>query len=202
VVDLSSSLNEEDSIPDTSHNFELTQRLYGELNRALLGPPGDGNVIILSNSNEEEEAHEETTADAKATPSAAVVKPSTLAPGLTLMKTPRQCQIRVMMVWPRVRTQARAAVVETKPARLRLPHQEWLLQQACFKESYVQRYYPSCSFVQRSWDGDTKSLLSLMPFMPSHFYLFLLCPCYNIRLQVDCNRSSLQSKVNEIWIFC
>jgi hypothetical protein len=79
VVDLSSSSDEEDSIPDTSRNFELTQRLYGELNRGLLGPPGDGNVIILSNSNEEEEAHEETTADAKATPSAAVVKPSTLA---------------------------------------------------------------------------------------------------------------------------
>jgi hypothetical protein len=53
VVDLSSSLNEEDLIPDTSHDFEFAQCLYGELHRALLGPPGDGKIIILSNSDEE-----------------------------------------------------------------------------------------------------------------------------------------------------
>jgi hypothetical protein len=53
-------------------------------------------------------------------------------------------------------------VAETKPAHLRPPHQEQRSRQACFKESYVQRCYPS-SFVQRSWDGDTESLLTLMP---------------------------------------
>jgi hypothetical protein len=66
---------------------------------------------------------------------------------------------------------------DTKPACLRLSRQERRLRQTCFKESYAQRYYPSSSFMQRSWDGDAESLLSLMPFMPPQFYLFLLCPC-------------------------
>jgi hypothetical protein len=46
--------------------------------------------------------------------------------------------------------------------------------------------------MQSSWDGDAELLLSLMP---PQFYLFLLCPCYSIRLQVVCNRSSLQSNL-------
>jgi hypothetical protein len=50
VVDLSSSSDEENLIPDTSHDFEYTQRLYSELNHALLGPPGDGKIIILSST--------------------------------------------------------------------------------------------------------------------------------------------------------
>jgi hypothetical protein len=73
-------------------------------------------------------------------------------------------------------------MTETKPTRLRLLHQERLLQHACFKESYVQCRYPSSFFVQRSWDGDAESLLSLMPFMPPQPYLFMLCPCSSTRL--------------------
>jgi hypothetical protein len=38
-------------------------------------------------------------------------------------------------------------MMETKPACLRLSCQERRLRQAYFKESYVQRYYPSSSFV-------------------------------------------------------
>jgi hypothetical protein len=78
-VDMSSSSNEEDPIPDTSRDFELTQRLYGELNRALLGPPDDDKVIIISDSDEEKEAREETTTKAEATPSAATEKSLTPA---------------------------------------------------------------------------------------------------------------------------
>jgi hypothetical protein len=52
VVDMSSSLNEEDLIPNTSHDFEFAQRLYDELNRDLLGLPSDGKIIILSDSDE------------------------------------------------------------------------------------------------------------------------------------------------------
>jgi hypothetical protein len=47
--------------------------------------------------------------------------------------------------------------MKTKPARLRLPRQEWRLRQACFMESYLQHCYPTSSFVQRSWDGDVES---------------------------------------------
>jgi hypothetical protein len=52
VIDLSSSSDEEDFIADTSQDFEFTQRLYGEFNHDLLGPPGDSKVIILNDSNE------------------------------------------------------------------------------------------------------------------------------------------------------
>jgi hypothetical protein len=35
---------------------EFARWLFGDLNRDVLGPPGDGKVIILSGSNKEEEA--------------------------------------------------------------------------------------------------------------------------------------------------
>jgi hypothetical protein len=56
MIDLSSSLDEEDLIAATSHDFEFAQRLFSELNRAVLGPPGDGKVIVFDDSNEEKEA--------------------------------------------------------------------------------------------------------------------------------------------------
>jgi hypothetical protein len=52
VVDLSSSSDEEGLIPDTSRDEEIARRLFGNLNRAVLGPPGDGKVIILSDFDE------------------------------------------------------------------------------------------------------------------------------------------------------
>jgi hypothetical protein len=47
-MDLSSSSNEKETISDTSHDFEFAQRLFSELNRALLGPPVDDKIIILT----------------------------------------------------------------------------------------------------------------------------------------------------------
>jgi hypothetical protein len=55
VVDLSSPSDEEEPIHDTSHDFEFAQHLFGELNRDLLGPPGDDKVIIHSDSDKEKE---------------------------------------------------------------------------------------------------------------------------------------------------
>jgi hypothetical protein len=72
VIDLSSSSDEEDLIAATSHDFEFTQRLFGELNRAVLGPPGDDKVIILSDSDEEEVHEEKITGIEDATTSGAV----------------------------------------------------------------------------------------------------------------------------------
>jgi hypothetical protein len=76
---MSSSSDEEDLIPDTSHDFEFTQRLYGELNRVFLVPSGDGKIIIISDSDEKkEEVHEEkSTGTREATASAAVNPTST-----------------------------------------------------------------------------------------------------------------------------
>jgi hypothetical protein len=65
VVDLSS--NEEDVFPDTSRDEDFARRLFDDLKRGLLGPHRDDKVIIISDSDEEEEAHREDVADADAT---------------------------------------------------------------------------------------------------------------------------------------
>jgi hypothetical protein len=70
------SFDEEEIFPDTTQDEEFTRRLFGELNRELLGPPGDGNVIILSDSDEEEEVREEINTDAEATPPSTVNSPA------------------------------------------------------------------------------------------------------------------------------
>jgi hypothetical protein len=77
MIDLSSSLDEENLITTTSRDFKFTQRLFGELNRAVLGPPDDGKIIVLSDSDEEEVREEKTTSTEDATASAAVNPAST-----------------------------------------------------------------------------------------------------------------------------
>jgi hypothetical protein len=51
VVNLSS---EEDIFPNTSRDEEFTRRLFDDLNCGLLGPPGDGNIIVFNDFDEEE----------------------------------------------------------------------------------------------------------------------------------------------------
>jgi hypothetical protein len=81
VIDLSSSSDEEDLIAATSRDFEFTQRLFGELNRAVLGPPGDDKVIILSDSDKEEVHEEKITGIEDAATSGAVNPASTASAG-------------------------------------------------------------------------------------------------------------------------
>jgi hypothetical protein len=76
-------------------------------------------------------------------------------------------------------------VVETKLTHLRLPHQQWHMRHACFKESYTQRCYPSSSFVQRSWDGDAEPLVILKPFMPANNFCNLLYFGYVLYVVLD-----------------
>jgi hypothetical protein len=64
VVDL--SFDEEEIFPDNMWDEELARRLFGELNHKLRGPPGDDNIIILNDSDEEDEVHEEITTDVEA----------------------------------------------------------------------------------------------------------------------------------------
>jgi hypothetical protein len=52
MIDLSLYLDEENFIADTSHDAEFTKKLFGDLNRAILRPPGDGKVIILDDFDE------------------------------------------------------------------------------------------------------------------------------------------------------
>jgi tricorn protease-like protein len=64
VVDLSSSSDEGDLIIYVSWNEEFARRLFGDLNRDVLGLSDDGKIIILSDSDEEEEeVREEKTTD-------------------------------------------------------------------------------------------------------------------------------------------
>jgi hypothetical protein len=77
VIDLSSSSYEEDLMAATSRDFEFIQRLFDELNRAVLGLPDDGKIIVLSDSDKEEVREEKTIDTEGATVSAAVNPAST-----------------------------------------------------------------------------------------------------------------------------
>jgi hypothetical protein len=80
VIDMSSSLDEEDFIADTSRDFKFAQRPYGELNRDFHGPPGDGKIIILNDSDEEkEEEREEKSSDPKDVAAPAAINPASTA---------------------------------------------------------------------------------------------------------------------------
>jgi hypothetical protein len=83
MVDLSSSSDEEGLIPDTSCDEEFTRKLFGNLNRDILEPSDDGNIIILSDSDEEEVVREEDVTDAKAMPSSAARIPALTASAAT-----------------------------------------------------------------------------------------------------------------------
>jgi hypothetical protein len=78
VVDLTSN-DEDNAFSDTSQDEEFTRRLFGDLNNGHLGLPSDGKVIILNDSDEEEEVREETATDTEAAPSSAVRSPAPTA---------------------------------------------------------------------------------------------------------------------------
>jgi hypothetical protein len=79
VIDLSSSSDEEDLIAAMSHDFEFAQRLFGELNCVVFGPPGDGKVIILDDSDEEKVAQEEKIVATEPAATSAAVNPASAA---------------------------------------------------------------------------------------------------------------------------
>jgi hypothetical protein len=69
-VDLASSSGEEDSVADTSRDEEFARKLFGDLNHDILGPPDDGK-IVLNDSNDDDETHEDATVNAEAAPPSA-----------------------------------------------------------------------------------------------------------------------------------
>jgi hypothetical protein len=79
IIDLSLSSNEENFIADTSRDVEFAKKLFGDLNRDILGPSGDGKVIILNDCDEEKEAHEEKIAGTESTPTSVAVNPASTA---------------------------------------------------------------------------------------------------------------------------
>jgi hypothetical protein len=71
VVDPALSSGEEDFIADTSWDEEFARKLFGELNRDILGPPGDGKIIVISDSDDDDETHEDAAINAEAPPPSA-----------------------------------------------------------------------------------------------------------------------------------
>jgi hypothetical protein len=63
-------------VVNTSHDEEFTRKLFGDLNRDILGPAGDGKIIIIDNSDDD--AQEEGMADIDLTtvPASAVDAPT------------------------------------------------------------------------------------------------------------------------------
>jgi hypothetical protein len=58
-------------IVDTSRDEELARKLFGDLNRDILGLPGDGKIIVLDDSDDDDESQEEKIADIESTAVAA-----------------------------------------------------------------------------------------------------------------------------------
>jgi hypothetical protein len=79
MVDLGSSSDEEDFFADTSWDEELTRKLFGDLNHDILEPLGDGKIIVLSDSDDEDEVHEDAAVSTEAAPPSAVNSPVTPA---------------------------------------------------------------------------------------------------------------------------
>jgi hypothetical protein len=123
VVVLSSSSDEEGLIHNTSRDKEFTKRLFGDLNHDVHGPPSDGNVIILSDSDHEEEVREEDAADVEAAPSSAAGVLASITPPPTLMRISRGCKMIIVMILHLIKRQAMVATVETRLICLRLPRQ-------------------------------------------------------------------------------
>jgi hypothetical protein len=74
--DLSLSSDEKNFNADTSRDAEFARKLFGDLNRDILGPPGDGKVIILDDFDEEKEALDEKTADIELAATSTAVNPA------------------------------------------------------------------------------------------------------------------------------
>jgi hypothetical protein len=79
VIKIPSSSNEEDFFADVTWDAKFAKWLFGDFHHDLLRLPGDGKVIIISDSDEEKDAREEATTEAKATPSTTNGKASTPA---------------------------------------------------------------------------------------------------------------------------
>jgi hypothetical protein len=88
MVDLASSSGEEDFFADTSWDEELARKIFGDLNRDILRPPGDGKIIVLSDSDDEDETHEDAAVNIEAAPPSAVNSAVTPASASDADETP------------------------------------------------------------------------------------------------------------------
>jgi hypothetical protein len=118
MIDLSLSSDEENFIADTSHNAEFTKKLFGDHNRDIFGPPGDGKLIILDDSNKEKEVPDENTAGTKLVAIFAVVNPASIA-SVVADDAPMGVKMIIVMIRGPIRRLAAAMAMEVASVRLR-----------------------------------------------------------------------------------
>jgi hypothetical protein len=123
MTDLSSSSDDKNFIVDTSRDAELAKKLFDDLNRDILGPLGDGKIIVIDDSEEENEAQEEKTVDIESTTASASTDPASSAPTSTDLLLQGRRSIIVMIREP-IRRLMAATTADVAPVSRRLPHQE------------------------------------------------------------------------------
>jgi hypothetical protein len=96
-------------VVDTSRDEEFTRKLFGDLNCDILGPPGDGKIIIVDDFDDDDEVQEEGTTDID--PRQFLLLPPMLLQG--------PVSLIVMLRGPSRRSMV-AATVNVAPACLRL----------------------------------------------------------------------------------
>jgi hypothetical protein len=120
------------------------RRLFGDLNRDVLGPSGDDKIIILSDSDEEEkEVREEKTVSAKAAPSSAARSPASTT-SVDADDAPTGVQNDNSDDHTPDRDADGGNGGQDGAGRRR----------ASRRTSWVPHCYSTSPFVQRSWDGD------------------------------------------------
>jgi hypothetical protein len=123
VVDLSSSSDEGDLITDVSWDEEFIKILFDDLNRDVLGLPGNGKIILSDSDEEEEEVREEKTTGTEDVATFAVVNPASIA-SADADDARTGWKMIIVMITPSIRRLMATMVAETMPSCLRLPHQE------------------------------------------------------------------------------
>jgi hypothetical protein len=121
MIHLSLSLDEENFIADTSCDAEFVSKLFGDLNRNILGPPGDGKVIILDDSDEEKEASDDKMAGTKLAATSAAVNPAPTASAV-VDDAPEGAKMIIVMIRGLIRRPVVAMTMEVATVRLRPPH--------------------------------------------------------------------------------
>jgi hypothetical protein len=101
----------------TLRDEEFPKKLFGDLNCELLGSPGDDNIIVLSDSDEEEEVVRRTPKLLNLLLRTPRLQPSPL---LTSMMPLRGCQMIVMTVASPIGHKVIAVMVGMRLVRLRL----------------------------------------------------------------------------------
>jgi hypothetical protein len=93
----------------------------------FLGPPESGNVIVLNDSNEEEEAARMTALTPKPHHLPLETPRLQLSSPLTTMRHPMGCKMVVVAVAPLIGCKVIVVSVEMRPTHLRLLHQKGCL---------------------------------------------------------------------------